>query len=158
VAFDVSLKNAGTDDFVLNLGHMLANGKVMMPDAVRVTLTPSAGRSCELHYFDRRYPGVAGRMDDFIVALPAGAVFTLRLTGDRLWCAAEQWPEAALPPGRYRVKARLEARGAVTDNLDMKGVALLNFWQVPPNPPGSHSTSGPDSARTRNQCAINMAQ
>lgn len=129
VAFDIAFKNTGADDFILNLGHMLANGKVMFPKAVWLTLTQPSGATCDLHYFDRRYPGVAGRMDDFIVALPAEAMYSVRLTGDRLWCASEQRPLAALAPGRYRAKARLEARGALTGNLDMKGVALLNFWQ-----------------------------
>ena len=129
VAFDVSLENAGTDDVVLNLGYMLANGKVMFPKAVRVALVQPSGATCDLDYLDRRYPGVAGRMDDFIVALSAEAVYTLRLTGDRLWCAAEQRYQATLAPGRYRVKARFEGRGAVAVNLDMTSVALLHFWK-----------------------------
>jgi len=53
---------------VLNLGSMLANGKVMFPEAVRLSLTDPAGYARELHFFDRRYPGIAGRVDDFIVA------------------------------------------------------------------------------------------
>jgi hypothetical protein len=126
---DVSFKNTGPDDVVLNLGHMLANGKVMFPDAVRLGLTDPSGRTCELHYFDRRYPVIRGRVDDFIVALPAEAVYTLRLTSDRLWCAAAREPRTTLPPGRHRVVARFEGTGARTTNLDMKGIGLLAFWK-----------------------------
>lgn len=43
VTFEVLLENVGTDDFVLNLGRMLANGKVMFPDAVRLALTRPDG-------------------------------------------------------------------------------------------------------------------
>jgi hypothetical protein len=43
VAVDVSFRNTGANDFVLNLGHMLANGKVMFPDAVQVILTRPSG-------------------------------------------------------------------------------------------------------------------
>ncbi len=48
--FEVLLENIGTDDVVLNLGHMLANGKVMFPDAVRLALTRPDGSTCELRY------------------------------------------------------------------------------------------------------------
>jgi hypothetical protein len=108
---------------------MLANGKVMLPDAVHVMLTRPSGASCELDYVDPRYPGVAGRVDDFIVAQPAGAEYRLRLTGDRLWCASTGEFQARLPTGEYRVTARFAGQGATTDNLDMKGAALLNFWK-----------------------------
>jgi hypothetical protein len=126
--FEVFLENAGTDDFVLNLGRMLANGKVMFPDAVRVALTRPDGSTCELQYFDRRYPGVAGRMDDFIVALRAGSRYTVRLPGDRLWCGETMTVLTALAPGRHHVVARFQGRGATARQLDMQGVALLNFW------------------------------
>jgi hypothetical protein len=128
-AFDVSFRNAGTKDFVLNLGTMLANGRVMWPDAVRVNLTRPSGETCERRYHDRRFPMIAGRMDDFIVALPAGAVYTLRLTSDHLWCADPFEFETTLEPGHYRVEAHFEGRGAQTTNLDMTGVPLLNFWK-----------------------------
>ena len=129
VSFEVSFRNTGANDFVLNLGHMLGNGKVMLPDAVRLVLTRPSGTTCELHYFDRRYPRVAGRVDDFVVALPAEAEYTLRLNGDRLWCAATQEFQTALAPGPYRVTIRFQGRGAETENLDMKGVSLLAFWK-----------------------------
>jgi hypothetical protein len=82
-----------------------------------------------LHYVDRRYLRIAGRIDDFIVALPAKAVYTLRLNGDRLWCAAAQEFQTTLAPGRYRVAVRFEGRGAAFENLDMKGVAVLASWR-----------------------------
>ena len=42
--FDVALENNGAADFVLNLGYMLANGKVMFPSAIRLVLTDPSGR------------------------------------------------------------------------------------------------------------------
>jgi hypothetical protein len=126
--FEVSFKNDGTDDFVLHLGFMLANGKVMFPDAVRVMLTGPSNSACELRYFDRRYGVVAGRIDDFTVPLPRGATYILQLPVDRLWCPEPMELPMRLAPGTYRVTARFEGRRATGDNLDMRGVTLLNFW------------------------------
>jgi hypothetical protein len=34
-----------------------------------------------------------------------------------------------LTPGRYRISAQFDGTGARIPNVDMKGVALLNFWK-----------------------------
>jgi hypothetical protein len=128
VTFDVLLENVAADDFVLHLGQMLANGKVMFPYAVQLLLTRPDESRCELHYTDRRYPAVAGRVDDFIVALRDGSTYTLHLPGERLWCRDTMAFQTTLPVGRYEVAGRFEGRGAASGQLDMRGVALLNFW------------------------------
>ena len=127
--FYVAVQNTGDSDFVLNLGAMLANGKVMFPDAVRFTLTGPAGQTRELHFMDRRYPAVAGRLDDFTVALRNGAFYGLRLSLDQYWSPQTREFVLKLADGRYRIAARFQGRGAQTGNSDMHGVALLNFWR-----------------------------
>jgi hypothetical protein len=123
VKVDVALQNVGDADFVLNLGTMLANGKVMWPDAIRLMLMDAAGQSRELR-FSSRTAGIAGRIDDYIVALRAGAVYTVRLSlADYM-----RDPTAILPNGRYKIAAQFLGRRAGGVNVDMQGVALLNFW------------------------------
>jgi hypothetical protein len=129
VQFDVALENTGTADFVLNLGHMLANGKVMFPSSVRLVLTDPSGQTRELEYFDRKYPGVAGRVDDFIVALRVGSVYTIRATMDHYWSPSTKEFGVTLSSGRYRILARFQGEGARTTNVDMPGMALMNFWK-----------------------------
>ena len=62
--FHVTIENVSERDTVLNLGAMLANGRALLPDAIRLTLIDPGGQSRELHFSDRRFPGVAGRVDD----------------------------------------------------------------------------------------------
>jgi hypothetical protein len=128
--FSVALQNTGDSDFVVNLGHMLANGKVMLPEAIRFTLTDPAGKSRELRYFSaRRYPVVAGRVDDFTVALQSGSIYVLRVSLNQYWGPATKEFEWKLAEGRHRITARFEGQGAQSANLDMQGIALLNFWK-----------------------------
>jgi hypothetical protein len=127
--FDVSIENVGESDVVVNLGFMLANGKVMFPEAVRLLLSDAQGGTRELQYFDRRYPGIAGRVDDFIVPLRSGSAYSMRLSLDRYWSAATKEWDLKLAPGRYRIEALFESRGAQFPNLDTSGIALLNFWK-----------------------------
>lgn len=46
--FRVTLENVGDKDAVLNLGIMLANGKVLLPDAIHLILIDSRGKSGRL--------------------------------------------------------------------------------------------------------------
>jgi hypothetical protein len=127
--FHVTLKNAGDKDVVLNLGTMLANGKVLLPDAVHLILIDSAGKSRELHFADRRYPGVAGRIDDYAVPLRVGSSYSLRLSLDNFWCPETKEFRLQLKPGQYRVRSEFTGRGAQFVNRDMEGITLMNFWQ-----------------------------
>jgi hypothetical protein len=81
---------------------MIANGKVMFPEAVRLVLTRPTGVTCELRYFDSRYAVIAGRVDDFIVPLPKSSTYTLRLPVTRLWCPEANEGPIRFAPGRYR--------------------------------------------------------
>ena len=127
--FEVALENIGASDFVVNLGHMLANGKVMFPSSVRLVLTDPSGQTRELQYFDRKYPGVGGRVDDFTVALRVGSVYTIRATLDHYWSPSTKEFGVTLTRGRYRILARFQGEGARTTNVDMPGLALMNFWK-----------------------------
>jgi hypothetical protein len=124
--FVVSLQNVGAKDFVLNLGIMLANGRVMFPQAIRIVLTNPDGRSRELKIPS---PRIGGRADDFIVALRGGATYVLPVTLDQYWSEKTAEYGVKLKPGRHRISARFEGHGAAIPNVDMHGVKLLNFWQ-----------------------------
>jgi hypothetical protein len=127
--FSIGIENVGSDDVVLNLGCMLANGKVMFPEAVRLLLSDAQGNTRELLYSDKRYPGIAGRVDDFIVSLRAGSVYTIRVSMDQYWSPSTKEWDLTLAPGQYRIEARFEGQGAQFPSLDIRGVALLNFWK-----------------------------
>lgn len=80
--FYISIENIDDRGVVLNMGFMISNGKVMSPKTVRLLLTDSQGTTRELRYVDRRYAGIAGRVDDFIVTLRAGSVYAIRVSLD----------------------------------------------------------------------------
>lgn len=125
----VAIENTGDADVVLNLGYMLANGKVMFPTAIQLIVTDTEGNTREMHFSDKRYPAVAGRMDDFIVAARSGSTYTLRTNLDQYVRVKPFEFLSELPAGRYWMMARFNGDGARTPNGDMQGVALLNFWK-----------------------------
>ena len=127
--FRVTLENVGDKDAVLNLGMMLGNGKVHLPDAIHLTLIDSRGKSRELHFSDRRYPGIAGRVDDYAIPLRAGSAYTVKLSLDNFWCPKTKEFRLNLKPGVYRVRSEFTGKGAQSVNGDMEGIKLMNFWK-----------------------------
>ena len=128
-AFQVALRNSGERDVTLNLGIMLANGKVQLPDRVRLSLVDADGRRRELRFFDKRYPAVAGRVDDYVVPLRAGSTYVLILSLAQFWAPDTKEFEIKLPPGKSQLAAHFEGGKARTGNLDMPGIRLMNFWE-----------------------------
>jgi hypothetical protein len=125
--FYVAFQNIGDKDVVLNLGAMLGNGALQWPQAVRLMLTDPQGNSRKLQFVDRGHPAVAGRLDDFIVALRIGAIYILRLNLEQ-YQEPGGYPLAALRDGHYRITSQFEGVGAKLLNGDTPGVALLHFW------------------------------
>jgi hypothetical protein len=116
-------------DTVLNLGMMLANGKIHLPSEIRLILTDPEGKSRELHFSDRRYPGIAGRVDDYAVPLRAGSAYSLKMSLGNFWCPRTKEFRFNLKPGQYHVRSEFTGKGAQWTNSDMEGIKLMNFWK-----------------------------
>lgn len=126
--FQVALRNAGKQDVTLNLGCMLANGKVQLPQNISLNVTDAPGKTRKLKFFDRRYPAIAGRVDDYVVPLRAGSSYTLKLSLDQFWSPDTKEFELKFFPGKHQISAQFDGSGAKTGNLDVPGIKLMNFW------------------------------
>jgi hypothetical protein len=125
---EVAFRNVGDRDVALNLGVMVANGKVQLPNRIAIKFTDAQGKTRLFKFSDKRYPTVSGRLDDYVLPLRAGSMYTLQLTLDQFWC--EETKEFSIPPlsGNNYLTAQFEGTGAHTVNLDMPGIKLMNFW------------------------------
>ncbi len=124
----VAFRNVGDRDVTLNLGSMMANGKVQLPDYIRLNFTDAQGKERLFRFADKKHSFVAGRLDDYVVPLRAGSIYTVTLTLDQFWCEETEEFEIPLLPGKNRLTAKFEGRGAKLLNLDMPGIKLMNFW------------------------------
>lgn len=122
-------RNVGEEDVVLNLGTMLANGKVQAPDRIILNIIDANGKARSFHFSGGRYGAIAGRADDYVVPLRSGSIYGLKIGLDKFYSTSinDFWPK--LPPGRYRITARFEGVGAQALNPDTIGIGLMNFWK-----------------------------
>ena len=126
--FQVAFRNVGEQDVTLNLGIMLANGKVQLPKSIGLSLSEASGKTWNLNFFDRRYPAINGRVDDYVVPLRAGSIYTFKINLDQYWSPDTKQFGLKLPPGKCQITAQFDGTGAKTSNLDMPGIKLMNFW------------------------------
>jgi len=127
--FIVALRNAGESDLILNLGFMLGNGKSQYPIAVVLMLTDAQEKSRRL---ELRGPAIiGGRMDPFVLPIPAGATFSIPADLDKYWAPATQEFEFDLNHGAYSIEARFTGKSVSEPdaNLDVKGIALMPYWK-----------------------------
>jgi hypothetical protein len=124
----VALRNIGDRDVTLNLGAMMANGKVQLPNNISLNFTDAQGKTRLFKFADKRYPGIAGRLDDYIVPLRAGSTYTLQFTLDQFWCDETKEFSIQLRPGKNYLTVRFEGTDAKLVNLDMPAIKFMNFW------------------------------
>jgi hypothetical protein len=124
----LALRNVSDRDVTLNLGAMMANGKVQLPNNISLNFTDAQGKTRLFKFADKRYPGVAGRLDDYIVPLRAGSTYTLQFTLDQFWCYETKEFSIQLRPGKNYLTVRFEGTDAKLVNLDMPAIKFMNFW------------------------------
>ena len=122
----VGIENVGVSDVIVNLGFIGGSGDKMYPLAIGLVLTDSNGKVRQLQCID---PAVAGRVDDYLVALRAGSMYALRLAISEYWSPSSHEYQLTLAAGSYRIEARFTGREAGHINLDTEGIAGFNFWR-----------------------------
>jgi hypothetical protein len=122
-----ALENVGQGDLTVNLGAMLANGKRQYPKALALTLTDGQGRVRTLR---RTFSRVAGRLDPFVVPLPAGCRYTLRYDMADIVDVDQAAAGALWPPGRHRAAVEFVGKAVSREqtNRDSTGLALMTYW------------------------------
>src|SRR5690242_7739273 len=82
----LTFANVGERDVTLNLGIMLGNGKLQSPTQNAIKFSDGQGKVRRFQFYDKRYSGVGGQVDDYLVPLPMRSTYTLQLSLDQFWC------------------------------------------------------------------------
>ena len=102
---------------------MLDNGRKQYPTAVFLNLTDAHGKSRRLDLIGP--PGVAGRLDTFVLSLPGGATFSMPVDLDKYFAAASKEYDYKPTPGTYSLEAQFTGRGVPRD-IDL---LLGHYWE-----------------------------
>lgn len=127
-AFLVALQNTGQNDILLSLGYMLNNGKVQLPTGIRFLVTDAKGHAETLYYEDRRYPLIAGRVDEYQVPLRSGSSYSLRIGIDQL-VRHSKYIGQNLPHGKFKAVAEFDGVSDQPSNKKQRDIGLMNYWK-----------------------------
>jgi hypothetical protein len=125
-----TIRNVGTDDTAVIFGIALANGAKYLVVDMTLQITSSDGKvhGGQYHYYPSHYPsGIAGRVDDWIVPLPAGASYTLAFEPADFLVGPGKGRLKALPQGRLSLRLPIRSPTA-TPNSDVVGLKLYRVW------------------------------
>ena len=122
--FVLAIENVGDTDLNVQLGRSLGNGKNYFPS--ELGLVAWEGKNMlQLSY---ETPRVAGRMDPFVVPLPAGSTFTLRCELEK-FVLKESRKSIELSTKDYRIVAELVGQPVKQTNVDLHGLTLMKYWE-----------------------------
>jgi hypothetical protein len=125
----VVAQNAGASDLNVHLGVSLGNGETHHPTALRLILI-EGGKKTRFTYAE---PRVAGRLDPFVVPLPAGSSYTLRCPLDKFVPEdGGEHPDLAAKidvTKEYKVVAELVGQAVTETSADLRGFTLMEFWR-----------------------------
>jgi hypothetical protein len=120
----LTIRNADQTDTAVLLGIALGNGRWYLPQALVVELKRNGSNEVE----ELLYQGpaaIAGRIDHWIVPLPAAAAFSLRLRAADFFSTS---PATGVSPPE-ELSVRLTGRSITSDlNLDMVGMKTWQLW------------------------------
>jgi hypothetical protein len=127
--FRVTFENVGDKDAMLNLGIMLGNGRILLPDAIRLVLTDTTGHTRELRFASKKHGVISGRVDDYALPLRVGSAYSLRLRLHNFWCPKEREVLIKLKPGAYQVGAEFTGTPAQRSLLNPAHMKHDPFWK-----------------------------
>ena len=127
--FSIVVENVSDRDLNVRLGRSLNNGRSHHPDSLELIARAGGEAPRRLIYFDGR-GGIGGRVDPFVVPLPAGASYTLRCPFKNFVDPGSLRP-IDVKARDYRIAASLTGK-PVTEkdvNLETLGQTMIPCWQ-----------------------------
>jgi hypothetical protein len=125
----VTIRNAGSEDTALMIGAVLANGRKYLVGELRLSATFPDGHVSGYTYSPADYPAaIGGRLDPWILTLPAGVSYVMPVTPAQFRTSAmgrlAGWPN----PGRVSFTLGLMDPGREKISPDRAGLSLMKVW------------------------------
>jgi hypothetical protein len=125
LALRVTIENRSQAPVPVVLGGILGYHKKYLPGSIRVAVRRDGSPERLLDHVDPTTPGVAGRVDPWLVPLPPGASYTIVLPARHFVSPGEHVPEDFARSARLQVSLRTFE---IEPNVDTQGLQFVKPW------------------------------
>jgi hypothetical protein len=124
--FRFTIHNISPAPAAVVIGTILANDKKYLPDRLELTVRRPGVSEVNLTYVDPTVPGVAGRLDPWLIALPPDASYSLTVPAQNFRLAPGLSKEPFSTPADLQL--RLTTRQVGMLNGDVQGLNFIHVW------------------------------
>lgn len=126
LTFRLTLENVSARPAAVVVGVVLGNDKAYLLNTGSLTVRRRGAPDPHLQYFNPSFAAIGGRLDPWLVALPAGASYSIAVPARHFVSRPDRVPDLFANP--VSVQARLETRGIERPNLDMQALRSIDVW------------------------------
>jgi len=118
--FRMTIRNVGGEPTAVVIGSILGNDRTYVVGPLRFMLQRPGAGDDSVEFSDPPIAGVAGRLDPWLIPLPAGASYAVMLSVPTALRDRFSAPAA--------IQVRLRTHEAGQPNSDMQGVQFIHLW------------------------------
>jgi len=126
VTFRLTLQNVSPSPTAVVIGTVLANDRKYLLQHVVLKVKREGAADTRLEYFDPSVPGIAGRMDPWLVTLPPDSSYSITVPAKHFGLRPTNAPETFSTPAY--VQLQLTTQEMSTPNSDVQGLRLIHVW------------------------------
>jgi hypothetical protein len=120
LVFRFALQNINAAPTAAVIGSILANDKKYLPGALSFTLKRAGEAGVSFDWFDPSVPGVAGRVDPWLIPFPPGAGYSVTVG------IPNEFRHLFTSPAEVRIRLTTGKIGERND--DMQGLQFIHVW------------------------------
>jgi hypothetical protein len=121
-----TIHNGSTTPTAAVIGIILANDKKYLPRGLELTVRRAGIPDVKLTYVDLTMPGVAGRLDPWLIALPPDASYSVAVPARNFRLTPQLTEHPFSAPADLQL--HLATREVGRANNDMQGISLIHVW------------------------------
>jgi hypothetical protein len=124
--FRFTIQNVSATPTAAVIGTILANDKKYLPARLKLTVRRAGAPDVNLTYVDTTVPGVFGRLDPWLVALPPDASYSVAVPARNFRLTPLLTKEPFSAPADLQLQ--LVTREVGETNRDMQGLSVIHVW------------------------------
>ena len=126
LAFRFAIQNVSTEPAAAVIGIILGNDRKYLPGPLSLTVRRAGVPDVHLQYVDLSVAAIAGRIDPWLITLPAGASYSVAVPARNFLPGPRLVEESFSAPAELQLQLTTQETGE--PNPDLSGLRFIRVW------------------------------